>query len=251
MYDYWLGGWHNFAVDREAANRMAEAMPDVPAIAQANRAFLGRSIRWLVAHGVRQFLDIGSGIPTVGNVHEIAQRDGPESRVVYVDIDPVAVSHSQRFLAGNDRAAAIAADLRRPLEILAHPLLHRTLDLDRPVALLMLSMLHFLPDSDDPHRAVAELRDALAPGSYLVISHAVAEAIEPAAQARAREIYRTTATRGGAARSRPEIERFFGDYELVEPGLVWLPLWHPEYLDERFQGHPERSAFLAGIGQKP
>src|SRR2546421_865213 len=150
IYDYWLGGSHNFAVDREMARQVTSLVPETPLIMQANRAFLHRAARFLVESGIRQFLDIGSGIPTLGNVHEVVQKAIPDAPVVYVDIDPVAVTHSRHILAGNERVAVIQEDLRRPDRILAHPDATRLLDLDQPVALLLLAVLHFIPDDDDP-----------------------------------------------------------------------------------------------------
>lgn len=177
IYDYYLGGSHNFEVDREAARKAMEFLPGLPRIMRANRAFLRRAVRYAVAEGVTQFLDIGSGIPTHGNVHEVAQEAHPGARVVYVDHDPVAVAHSQAVLGRNPDADVVAADLLKPRDILASPELGRLIDLNRPVALLLVAILHFVEDANDPYRAVAELRDALAPGSLLVLTHASYEGI--------------------------------------------------------------------------
>jgi SAM-dependent methyltransferase len=252
IYDYLLGGAHNFAVDRSAAEKIIEGMPTAPDVARANRAFLRRAVDWMVAQGVRQFLDIGSGIPTVGNVHEIAQRVDPDARVVYVDIDPVAVAHGRRILAGNDGAVAILEDLRDPGRILAHPELRAVLDLSRPVGLLLVSLLHFVPDADDPSGAVARLRDALAPGSFLALSHGAVEGFDPAEVAVAAQVYRTTSGPTGGLRTRAQILGFFGDFELVDPGLVWLSEWHPDRAAnvDGDHEHPSRSAFLAGVARK-
>lgn len=165
MYDFYLGGSHNFEVDREAARKAMEFLPGLPKIMQANRAFMRRAVRYAVDNGIDQFLDIGSGIPTFGNVHEVAQAANPGAKVAYVDHDPVAVAHSQAVLEGNDRAVIAAADLRRPKEILANPEITGLLDLDRPVALLLVAVLHFVEDADDPRAAVAELRESLAPAA--------------------------------------------------------------------------------------
>jgi SAM-dependent methyltransferase len=250
MYDFWLGGFHNFVADRTAANRMAEAMPSAPTVARANRDFLRRAVRWLVGQGVRQFLDVGSGIPTVGNVHEVAQEAATDARVVYVDIDPVAVTHSRQILAGNDRAAAIRADLRSPDMILSAAEVRATLDLSRPVGLLLVSTLHFVPDTDRPYEAVARLRDSLAPGSYLVISHGAVEGFDGTVLPTAERVYRATSSGMGGLRTRAQIHRFFGDFTLVDPGLVWLTQWRPDDPDPPDQ-HPERSAFLAGVARRP
>jgi S-adenosyl methyltransferase len=167
VYDYWLGGSHNFLADQDAARATAAVQPSVRTNARANRAFLGRAVRFLAANGIRQFLDVGSGIPTEGNVHEIAQRTDPAARIVYADVDPVAVAHSSAILAGNPSAAVIEADLREPQKILASDTVRDVIDFARPVGLLLVAVLHFLTDAQDPWQIVATLRDALAPGSYL------------------------------------------------------------------------------------
>ncbi|MFJ6841741.1 SAM-dependent methyltransferase [Streptomyces griseoluteus] len=229
MYDYYLGGSHNFEVDREAARKAMEFLPGLPKIMQANRAFLRRAVRFAAEQGIDQYLDVGSGIPTFGNVHEIAQAARPGARVVYVDHDPVAVAHSQAVLAGNENAGVVAADLRKPREILTSPEVARLIDLDRPVALLLVAVLHFLEDADEPHRAVAELRAALAPGSLLILTHASYEGI-PLPEERAEgavDVYRDIRN-PLVMRSREEIARFFDGFGLLDPGLVHLPDWRPE-----------------------
>jgi O-methyltransferase involved in polyketide biosynthesis len=255
MYDYFLGGMHNFAADREAADLVIEAMPDAPLIARANRAFLDRAIRYLVGQGVRQFLDVGSGVPTVGNVHEIAQRLEPDARIVYVDVDPVAGAHAQQILAGNDRATAIVADLRRPqelLDLLDKPERRAVLDRGQPVGLLMVSMLHFVP-GDEAYEAVATLRDALAPDSYLVVSHPISEAIDENAATKVEAVYQKTTTPGGL-RTRAGVERFFDGFELVPPGLVWVPDWHPDadasQREPALATGPGRIGMVAGVGRR-
>lgn len=248
IYDYYLGGSHNFEVDREAARRAMEFLPGLPKIMQANRAFMRRAVRHAAAEGITQFLDIGSGIPTYGNVHEVAQEASPGARVVYVDHDPVAVAHSQAVLEGNDDAAVVAADLRKPQDILSSPQVRRLLDLERPVALLLVAILHFVEDADDPYGVVAQLSDALAPGSMLVLTHASYEGI-PLAPERA----------GGAVdvykdlrnplimRSREEIARFFEGYDMVEPGLVPMPVWRPDTAPE--DEDPYAFSGFAGVGR--
>ncbi|WP_420082310.1 SAM-dependent methyltransferase [Streptomyces sp. JL4002] len=229
IYDYYLGGSHNFEVDRQAARRAMEFMPGLPKIMQANRAFMRRAVRHAVAEGVTQFLDIGSGIPTFGNVHEIAQAASPEARVVYVDHDPVAVAHSEAVLAGDDRTGVVAADLRKPQEILTAPAVGRILDLDRPVALMLVAVLHFLEDSDAPYEAVAELREALAPGSMLILTHASYEGIPLTEEIASgtvgvyRDIRNPLVMRTGE-----QIRNFFEGFEMVEPGLVSMPDWRPD-----------------------
>ncbi|MEU6315938.1 SAM-dependent methyltransferase [Streptomyces sp. NPDC047014] len=229
IYDYYLGGSHNFEVDRQAARRAMEFMPGLPKIMQANRAFMRRTVRHAVAEGVTQFLDIGSGIPTFGNVHEIAQAASPQARVVYVDHDPVAVAHSEAVLAGDDRTGVVAADLRKPRQILAAPEVGRILDLDRPVALMLVAVLHFLEDEDDPYEAVAELREALAPGSMLILTHAsyegipLTEEVAGGAVGVYRDIRNPLVMRTGE-----QIKGFFDGFEMVEPGLVSMPDWRPD-----------------------
>lgn len=248
IYDYLLGGSHNFAADREFARKGMAIMPDMVIQAQANRAFLNRAVNFLVGAGVRQYLDIGSGIPTRGNVHEIAQRASADARVVYVDIDPVAVSHGRQILAGNDRATVIQEDFRHADAIVNHPDVRRLFDFEQPVALLMVALLHVIPDSDDPHGIVARLRDTFASGSYLVISHGTDEA-------RPEEVHRLAdlskqLTTSLHLRTRREVERFFDGWELVEPGITWGPMWHPDSPDD-VPDRPEHSGTYVGVGRKP
>jgi SAM-dependent methyltransferase len=242
-YDFLLGGSHNFAADREAARQGMRIMPDIVTQALANRAFLHRAVTYLAEAGVRQFIDIGSGIPTVGNVHEVAQRTAPDARVVYVDVDPVAVAHSRQILAGNDLATVIEQDLRRPEEILADPRLRALVDLDRPVAVLLLAILHAIPDEDDPHAVVARIRDALSAGSYLVIAHGSPDS-RPDMWAKMVEMSRQQQV-PITPRSRAEVTRFFTGFELVEPGVVWAPEWHPEEIVE----NPGAAGNLVGVGR--
>ncbi|MFD8012155.1 SAM-dependent methyltransferase [Streptomyces sp. NPDC058955] len=249
MYDFYLGGSHNFEVDREAARKAMEFMPGLPKIMQANRAFMRRAVRFAVDNDVTQFLDIGSGIPTFGNVHEVARAADPAARVVYVDHDPVAVAHSRAVLEGVDGVAVVPADLRKPADILRSPEVAALLDLDRPVALLLVAVLHFLEDDDHPEDAVAELLDALAPGSLLVVTHASYEGI-PVDEERAGgtvEVYRTTRS-PLVMRSREEIARFFEGTELVDPGLVAMPLWRPDSPAE--EEDPYAFSGFAGVGRK-
>ncbi|MGA5523716.1 SAM-dependent methyltransferase [Streptomyces pseudogriseolus] len=248
MYDYYLGGSHNFEVDREAARKAMEFMPGLPKVMQANRAFMRRAVRFAVAEGVTQFLDIGSGIPTFGNVHEVAQAADPEARVMYVDHDPVAVAHSKVVLEGNDRAGILAADLRKPQEILGSDEVGRLIDLNRPVALLLVAILHFVEEADDPYGAVAELRDALAPGSMLVLTHAAYEGIPlpPERAEGAVDVYRDMRN-PLIMRTREEIARFFEGYDMVEPGLVPMPRWRPDTAPK--DEDPYAFSGLAGVGR--
>lgn len=247
IYDYFLGGQHNFAADREMARQLLAVEPSARYVAAQNRAFLGRAVRYLLAAGVRQFLDLGSGIPTQDNVHEIAQRGDPAARVVYVDNDPVAVAHSRPILAGNKLAAAIREDLRRPAAILAHPEVTRLLDFSEPVGVLMVAVLHFVAGGDDPAGLVGRLTGRLAPGSHLVIAHGTHEAA-PDAVAEVEKLYASTSA-AAQTRSHEQILRFFDGFELVEPGLVHQPRWRPETAST--PDHPERVWFYAGIGRKP
>jgi SAM-dependent methyltransferase len=228
VYDYLLGGSHNFDADRVAAAEFVARWPDARQTMAANRAFLGRAVRYLAGQaGIRQFLDVGSGIPTMDNVHAIAQRAAPDARVVYIDADEVAVLHSRAILAGNDRATAIQADLRSPRTILDHPGLRDLLDLSQPTALLLVAVLHFLPGSPDaPAAFVAQLRDALAPGSYVVISHGTTDG-QPSHVAEAMEHYAQT-TAEFQPRSHAEMLRFFDGLELIDPGLVPVARWRPD-----------------------
>lgn len=246
MYDYYLGGSHNFAVDRAAAQAMIAAVPEAPLMAQANRAFLRRAVQFLIDAGVRQFLDIGSGIPTVGNVHEIAQAAAPESRVVYVDIDPVAVAHSRELLAGNDRAMVLQADLREPKRILEHPKVRALLDFDQPIAVMIVAVLHFVPDSDDPAGIIATLRQALAPGSYLVLSQASHDGRGTDERQEAEQVYQRT-DNPLVVRSRAQLAALFDGFELVDPGLVWVPQWRPDSPDDVTDA--ERAVFIGGVGR--
>jgi len=247
VYDYLLGGSHNFAADQEAATAFLDRWPDARETMRANRAFLGRAVRYLAGQaGIRQFLDIGSGIPTMGNVHEIAQQAAPDARVVYVDNEEVAVLHSRAILARNQNATAIQADLRRPREILRSSQLRDLLDLSRPVALLLVAVLHFFPDSDEPAALVAELREALAPGSYVVISHGTTDGQAPGVAEAMVHYNQTTAP--FQPRSHSEVMAFFDGLEIIDPGLVPVPRWRP---DPRQAGDPPgRIAAYGGVGRR-
>jgi hypothetical protein len=248
VYDFYLGGFHNFAADREMGRQAVRMWPELPEIMRANRGFLRRAVEFLVAAGVRQFLDLGSGIPTVGNVHEVAQRAAPDTRVVYVDNDPVAVEHARAILADDDLTAVVQADLREPDSVLADPTVRGRLDLGRPIAVLMVAVLHFIPDADDPAGLVARFRDAVPAGSYLALSHATAgEKADRAAEHRG--LYQRTAT-PMTMRTRDQVEQFFAGWELVPPGLVYLPQWRPEPGGPAVD-RPERMTGLAGVGRKP
>ena len=248
VYDWWLGGDHNFRADQDAARAMIAVEPNARAIARANRAFLGRAVRFLAAEaGVRQFLDIGSGIPTQNNVHQVAQDAAPGARVVYADVDDVAVAHSKLILDGSADAAVIQADLRDPASILADPETQLLLDFTRPIAVLLVAVLHFIPDADRPEQIVATLRDALPPGSYLVVSHACSDP-RPDLLSAFETVYKNKVAAQGRARTSAEITRFFDGFTLIDPGLVWVPQWRPDQPQD-VPDHPEKYWFLAGVGQ--
>jgi S-adenosyl methyltransferase len=244
VYDYYLGGSHNFAVDRQVGRRTIELWPDLPLAMQANRAFLRRSVRYLVTQGITQFLDLGSGIPTQGNVHEVAQIASPEARVIYVDIDPMAVAHSRAILAGNPHADIVQADLRDLPAILDDPRSRRLIDLTQPIGVLMAAILHFIPDQADAASIVAQYSNIMASGSYLALTHGAQSAqAEPAAEF----YWRTTAPL--VLRTRPEIEALLDGFDLVSPGLVFLPLWRPDSPAD-FDDHPERFSGYAAVGHR-
>ena len=250
IYDYLLGGTHNFLADQDVGRMIIAVEPNSRAIGQANRAFLGRAVRCLAAAGIRQFLDIGSGIPTQGNVHEVAQQAAPDARIVYADIDPVAIAHSRAILAGNRNAAVIEADLREPGKILAAEDTRRLIDFSQPVGLMLLAVLHFIGDGDDPWQLVATLRDALAPGSYLVISHGTDEGRPEVAKA-AEKVYQRGVSANIHMRPRADILRFFTGFDLLEPGLVEIPYWRPDEAADVSAGPARFWGGLVGVGIKP
>jgi hypothetical protein len=250
MYDYFLGGGHNFAVDREAAEQLIKLYPDLPKVSRANRALLRRAVRYLVDQGINQFLDIGSGIPTAGNVHEVAQRANPDAHVVYVDVEPVAVAHSQAILQGVPNTVAIQGDARRPGDVINHPEVQAQLDWRQPIGVLLLALLHFVPDDADAANIVRSLREAMPSGSYLVITHATTEQIDESGRQRVEQLYQK-ATSPFHFRTRDQIAQFFEGLELVEPGLVYIPLWRPEGEDDLLVDQPARSNGYVAVGRKP
>jgi SAM-dependent methyltransferase len=243
MYDYFLGGSHNFAADRSLAEQVLKVFPDAPLMAQANRSYLLRGVRYLHSQGVRQFLDLGSGIPSVGNVHDTAT----DSAVVYVDIDPVAVAHSETILAGNERAGIIQADVRHPDDVLGSPVTRELLDFDQPIGLLTVALLHFLPDADDPVGVLGAFRDALAAGSGLVLGHGTYDN-RPDEMARAEAIYKNSAN-PVTSRTRAEVEPFLQGWDIVEPGLTWVVEWRPDWPDD-VDGDPAWCGNYGAVGWK-
>ncbi|QUH01549.1 SAM-dependent methyltransferase [Saccharopolyspora erythraea] len=246
-YDYYLGGAHNFAVDRELARKVEAAVPNVRDFAQNNRAFLRRVVRHLLDKGVRQFLDIGSGIPTAGNVHEIAQQVDPGARVVYVDNEPVAVAHAETILDGNDNADVVHADAADISGVLDSPQVRRLLDFDQPVGVLMVALLHFVPDSRRPDEIIGAYHDRMAPGSYLGVSHASTDH-HPESLRRIIDLYKNSSN-PVVSRTRQEVADLMSRFELVEPGVVYVPAWHPD-TDEDVWDEPERSIVYGALGRK-
>ncbi|GAA2268572.1 SAM-dependent methyltransferase [Nonomuraea roseoviolacea subsp. roseoviolacea] len=246
MYDYWLGGKDNFAADRDAADAASKLNPGARLCALENRRFLGRAVRYLAERGVRQFLDIGTGLPAMGNVHAVAQSVHPDARTVYVDYDPVVVQHGRAMLATDDRTWMLHLDLRYPDFILSRAA--ELLDFDEPVAVLLVASLHFITAAEDPYGIVAGLMEFTEPGSYLVISHV----LETAATVRAAAAYRS-ASAAVQVRSSDDIARFFtvANARLVEPGLVRVPLWRPEVPVQLAREDALRVDFLGGVGWRP
>jgi len=229
MYDWYLGGKDNYPVDEAMGRQMLALDPRVPVMARVNRAFMHRSVTWLAQHGVRQFLDVGTGIPTEPNLHQIAQRVAPDARVVYCDNDPIVLAHAEALLRGTDEGATqyLQADVRDPDAILEGA--RKVLDLDRPVALSLIALLHFVPDEDGAHELVARLLSALPSGSYLVMTHATADFTPEESEIAAERLRAAGVTL--ALRSREEFTRFFDGLELVEPGVRVPHQWHPELGD--------------------
>lgn len=251
MYDYFLGGTDNYAADREASEALSKAAPGTREQAVDNRRFVARAVRRLAReHGVRQFLDHGSGLPTRDNVHQIAQRVDKRSRVVYVDNDPTVLAHGRALLEADDSTAVVGADLRDTDAILGHPDVTRLLDLDRPVAALFASVLHCVPDADDPAGVVRRVMDRLAPGSFAVISHLVGD--DPGTRERL-TAFMLERTRGnwGRVREPREVERFFDGLEVLEPGIVEVAAWHPEPGDSGPRRGTREWIEYGGVARRP
>lgn len=249
IYNYFCGGKDNYAVDQAAARELPRIAPEARAIARANRAFLQRAVRFLAGEcGIRQFLDIGTGIPAAGNVHEVAQQVASGSRVVYVDNDPIVHVHANALLTGDGNTSIVLADLRDPQAILAHPQTQELIDFTQPAALLLVAILHFVTDAEDPVGIMATFRDALAPGSYLALSHATGDFHPADTVSRGAAVY-DRATAPMVPRSRDQIAAYFDGFELVEPGLVQPPLWRP---DDKLPRPRDiaKIAMYAGVGHR-
>lgn len=249
VYDYWLGGTHNFLADQDAGRAIAAVEPRMRSIAQANRAFLRRAVRFLGVRDIDQFLDLGSGIPTSGNVHEVAQQANPAARVAYVDVDPVAIAHSKAILAGNENAAIIDGDVREPEKILAHDSVDRLIDFSRPVGLIVLAVLQFIADAENPWQIMATLRDRMVPGSYLVLGHATDDGSKPTVAQAGETIYNRNVATKLHLRSRVDIERLFDGFDLVDPGLVYATMWRPSS-PEDIQADLADYGVLVGVARK-
>lgn len=248
VYDYYLGGSHNFEVDREMARKAMALWPDLPMIMRSNRAFLRRAVQYLAEAGFSRFLDIGSGIPTFGAVHEVARAIRPGAEVVYIDRDPVAVAHSRLLLEHDPLSHVVQADLRDPQDVLARPEVQALLAPGEPVAVLLVAVVHFVTDDEDPRGSVAAIRDALPPGSALALSHASLEGRPDQAEDH-QKLYKSTPT-PLTMRTKEQITSLFEGFELIEPGVVYLPEWHPEN-PQAVGEHPERMTGMAGVGLRP
>jgi hypothetical protein len=251
VYDYLLGGGWNFAVDRMMAEQALKAMPWVRDLARYNRGFLSRAVRWCAERGARQFLDLGSGMPTARSVHEMAQDVDERSRVVYVELEPVAVAHSELILSPVGRADIIEADLADVAGVLRHPVTTELLDLSEPVVVILGSSLHYVLDEDVAADTVRQYLDALVPGSWLVLSHITDNQADGSAEVQGLVELSKTTSAAGVARSRKWIESLFDGLELVEPGVVYTSQWRPDRRLELVTDLPAHASLLAGVARKP
>jgi hypothetical protein len=248
MYDALLGGKDNYAADREAVRHVLKAAPEARDSARANRAFLQRAVRFLVGEaGIRQIIDIGTGIPSAGNVYQVAGQIAPQTRVVYADNDPIVHVHANALLTGGGTTGIVLADLREPEAILGHPKTRALIDFRQPVGLLLVAILHFITEAENPAQILGTLRDALPDGSYLVLSHATAD-LRPEAAQSAANVY-DSATSTVTLRSKPEIAAFFDGWDMVEPGLVQVPLWRPDGKPPRPK-ELEKAWVYGGVGRR-
>jgi hypothetical protein len=248
IYDYFLGGKDNYPADRDAAHQIIAYLPNIREAAQINRAFVRRAVRYLVNEvGISQLIDIGTGLPTMGNVHEVAMDANPAARVVYVDHDPVVLAHARNMLQGTPNAVIIGHDMRAPADILADPHLRHLVKTDQPVGVLFVSMLHFLSDADDPAAVIGELLAPFPSGSHVALTHGTAD-VAPQVHAAAR-VYDAATTRM-FVRSQAEVLALVQGLDVVEPGLVWTPEWHPEPT-EQIPEHPSDCYYYALVARKP
>ena len=249
MNDYLLGGKDNFAADRQVAERLLAIAPEMKTVMAENRLFLGRAVRYLAGQGIRQFFDIGAGLPTQQNSHEVARAVAPDARMVYVDNDPVVRSHCEAILASDDHTEVVPGDILHPEEIIADRRVQRVIDFDEPVAVLICGALHFIPNSDDPFKAVARLRDMLPSGSHLALTHAIF-GDKPRSVDEVGEIFREVSGSTAPVGPRPcdEVLRFFEGFELVDPGLVFVRQWRP---DNPLSAQAAKRIWkLGGVGRK-
>jgi trans-aconitate methyltransferase len=249
MYDVTLDGDHNFRVDRDEVEKLRELDPDYRHVTRSNRSFLGRAVRYCIEQGIDQFLDLGSGIPTVGNVHQAAHQQNPNAEVVYVDNEPIAVTHARHLLRDTPRATMVQADIRHPEEILAAPETQRLLDFTRPVGLMMVGVLHYVGPGEDLQALLRRYRDLVPSGSILTISHLTGDSNAEQMSRLLHEI-RSTTTASITARTRDEVRALFTGFDLLEPGVVWTPQWRPDP-DLPEDPHPERSKVWCGVAHKP
>jgi hypothetical protein len=242
VHDFYLGGAHNFAADRELARKALELEPNLRDIIRSHRAFLQRAVRFLISVGIRQFVDLGSGLPTLGNVHEVALAACPDTKVVYADIDPVVVAHGRALVAGEERVTVLRGDVRQPERIFGDPCLRSMIDLDRPVAVMLLAVLHFVRDEEDPAGIVRQVRDTITSDSYVAVSHGTGDR-RPGGTAH-EDLYERY---GGMIRLRPyaEVAHIVAGLDLVEPGLVFAPQWRPDAHD----GDAQPTGGLVAVGR--
>lgn len=248
MYDYFLGGKDNFGVDRERGDAVIARFPDTKRVARQNRALIHRAVPIMVERGVHQFIDLGSGLPTQQNVHEVAQYVHPDVRVVYVDNDPIVLSHGRAMFVTDGRTAVIDADLREPQSVLRHPELRSRIDFSQPVGVLFVAVLHFVPDDSNPPALIRAFRERMAPRSHLLISHVSDEGVDPDAIAGAVGDYDAT-TSPLTVRSSEEIRGLFEGFTFLEPGLAPTWLWRPPHDDPAFDGKATQPPILAGLGE--
>jgi O-methyltransferase involved in polyketide biosynthesis len=255
MYDRYLGGTANVPADREAVDRILELVPEIRDAAWANRGFLQRAVRWMAERGIRQFIDLGAGLPTQRSTHEVAQRIRPDARVVYTDIDPGVIAHGREILAGVAGTAVVEADLRRPEELLDHPETRKLIDFNEPAGLLIVAVTQFIPDSDDPWALVARYVDSQAPGSYLALSAPTADHMVDRKVNRILDVYGTSTIPLNVPRTRAEVERFFSGltilppYPGAEPGLTSAGLWDCE--DPETAESEGSRLFYVAVARKP